>query len=253
MRLNRFLATCGLGSRRSSEALIAEGRVKVNGQIVDTPAVIVTPGQDEVRVDGKLVSVPRKHTYYLLHKPEGVVTTAQDPEGRLTVIQLVPSSPRVFPVGRLDQDTSGALLLTDDGDLANQVLHPRYRIDKEYEAVVEGTMEEKTIHAIRSGMVLEGESRPTAPAQVEILERRPRRTQIRLILHEGRKRQIRRMLEKVGHPVIHLRRIRIGPILLDKLQPGECRPLTIREVTALRESVQVRRSRPPRKRRGKTS
>jgi 23S rRNA pseudouridine2605 synthase len=253
MRLNRFLATCGLGSRRSSEALIAEGRVKVNGQTVDTPAVVVTPGQDEVRVDGKLVSAPRKHTYYLLHKPEGAVTTAQDPEGRLTVIQLVPSSPRVFPVGRLDQDTSGALLLTDDGDLANQVLHPRYRIDKEYEAVVEGTVEEKAIHAIRSGMVLEGESRPTAPAQVEVLERRPRRTQIRLILHEGRKRQIRRMLEKVGHPVIHLRRIRIGPILLDKLQPGECRPLTTAEVTALQKSVQVRRSRPPRKRRGKTS
>jgi 23S rRNA pseudouridine2605 synthase len=253
MRLNRFLATCGLGSRRSSEALIAEGRVQVNGQTVDTPAVVVTPGQDEVRVDGKLVSAPRKHTYYLLHKPEGVVTTAQDPEGRLTVIQLVPSSPRVFPVGRLDRDTSGALLLTDDGDLAHQILHPRFRIDKEYEAVVEGTVEEKAIHAIRSGMVLEGESRPTAPAQVEILERRPRRTQIRLILHEGRKRQIRRMLEKVGHPVIHLRRIRIGPILLDKLQPGECRPLTTAEVTALQKSVQVRRSRPPRKRRGKTS
>lgn len=250
MRLNRYLASCGLGSRRSSEGLIAAGRVAVNGRTVDSPATFVTPGHDEVRVDGKLVTAPRKHTYYLLHKPEGVVTTAQDPEGRLTVVQLVPPSPRVFPVGRLDQDTSGALLLTDDGDLAHRILHPRYRIDKEYETTVEGTVDEKTVHALRSGLVLEGESRPTAPAQVEILERRPRRTHLRMILHEGRKRQIRRMLDQVGHPVIHLRRIRIGPILLEKLQPGECRPLTTREVSALRRSVQKPGYR-SRKRRGK--
>jgi pseudouridine synthase len=251
MRLNRFLASCGLGSRRSSETLIADGRVEVNGRIVDTPATSVIPGRDEVRVDGKLVSAPNEHTYYLLHKPVDVVTTAEDPEGRLTVIQLVPPAPRVFPVGRLDRDTSGALLLTDDGDLAHQILHPRFRIDKEYEATVEGTVEEKALHAIRSGMVLEGESRPTAPARIEILERRPRRTQIRLVLHEGRKRQIRRMLERVGHPVIHLRRVRIGPILLEKLQAGECRPLTTQEVSALRESVQERRNRPRKNRRGK--
>jgi pseudouridine synthase len=251
MRLNRFLASCGLGSRRASEALIEAGRVEVNGQAVDTPATFVTPGRDEVRVDGKVVTVPHRHTYYLLNKPEGVVTTAQDPEGRLTVIQLVPSSPRVFPVGRLDQDTSGALLLTDDGDLTHRILHPRYRIDKEYEATVDGTVDEKAIHALRSGMILEGESRPTAPAQVEILERRPRRTHLRLILHEGRKRQIRRMLEKVGHPVILLRRVRIGPILLGKLQPGECRPLTTGEVSALRSSIQKPRSRSGRNRRGK--
>ncbi len=227
------------------------GRVEVNGRTVGTPATLVTPGRDEVRVDGKPVSAPRKFTYYLLNKPEGVVTTAQDPQGRLTVIELVPSSPRVFPVGRLDQDSSGALLLTDDGDLAHRILHPRYRIDKEYETTVEGTLEEKAIHSLRSGMILEGESRPTAPARVEILERRPRRTHLCVILHEGRKRQIRRMMEKVGHPVIHLRRVRIGPILLGRLQPGESRPLTLREVSALHRSVQERRNRSRKNRRGK--
>jgi 23S rRNA pseudouridine2605 synthase len=248
MRLNRFLASCGLGSRRSSEALITAGRVRVNGEPVTSPATFVTPGRDEVTVDGAPVSPPERHTYYLLHKPEGVVSTAHDPEGRPTVMSLVPPTPRVFPIGRLDQNTSGALLLTDDGELAHRILHPRHEIDKEYEVVAEGTVSEDAVEALRHGVRLPDEPRPTAPATVEILRRLPRRTQLRLVLHEGRKRQVRRMLEVVGHPVIQLRRVRIGPMTLKGLTAGECRELTEDELADLRRSIRSKKPRSRKKR-----
>ena len=241
MRLNKFLASCGLGSRRSSESLISDGRVEINGKVVRSLGTVVSPTSDEVRVDGNVVSLPRDHTYYLLHKPVDVICTAQDPGRRPTVMTLVPTTPRVFPVGRLDQDSSGALLLTDDGALTHRILHPRYRIDKEYEVTVQGTIEEESLGLLREGMQLPDEKRLTAPARVEVMRRLPRRSLLRMVLHEGKKRQIRRMLETVGHTVLQLRRIRIGPIVLGKLQPGEFRELTAEEVRALRRTTQERK------------
>lgn len=241
MRLNRFLASCGLGSRRSAEGLIAGGRVAVNGEPALTPAISVDPAVDRVTVDGRPVSPPVHHTYYLLHKPEGVVTTVRDPGGRPTVVDLVPRTPRVFPVGRLDQETSGALLLTDDGDLAHHLLHPRYHIEKEYDVLARGTVEDATLTALRTGIRLENETRPTAPAGVRVASRARGRTHLIMVLHEGRNRQIRRMLEAVGHPVIQLRRIRIGPVLLGNLAPGAWRELGREELAALRRRVQEAR------------
>ena len=199
---------------------------------------MVIPESDEVRVDGTTVSLPREHTYYLLHKPIDVVCTAHDPERRPTVMALVPATPRVFPVGRLDQDSSGALLLTNDGALTHRILHPKYGIDKEYKVTVSGTIDEEALDRLRKGLQLPDENGPTAPATVEVVRRLPRRSRLRIVLHEGKKRQIRRMLETVGHPVLQLRRIRIGPIVLGNLEPGAFRELTADEVTALRRTTQ---------------
>jgi pseudouridine synthase len=239
MRLNRYLAVCGVSSRRRAERLISEGRVEVNGEPVGDPATPVEPGRDRVRVDGRPVSLPERHTYLLLHKPPGTVSTAEDPEGRPKVTDLVPPEPRVFPVGRLDLDTSGALLLTDDGDLAHRLLHPRYEIEKEYDILVEGAVTDETVRALRRGIQLEDEPRPTAPAVVEIRKRRAHRTRLTMILHEGRKRQVRRMLERVGHLVVSLRRVRIGPVALGDLAEGTYRTLQSEEVAALRRTVQL--------------
>jgi len=241
MRLNRFLASCGLGSRRSTERLIAAGRVSINGTRVETPGVSVDPATDRVTVDGRTVSPPSHHTYYLIHKPEGVVTTARDPGRRPTVMDLVPPTPRVFPVGRLDQETSGALLMTDDGDLAHHLMHPRYHVEKEYDVLAEGALSPRALTAIQTGIQLPKEARPTAPARVSVTRSERTRTRLTLVLREGRNRQIRRMLEAVGHPVIQLRRVRIGPIRLGDLAPGACRELSREELSALRRAVQEAR------------
>ncbi len=238
MRLNRYLAMSGVASRRGAEKLIAEGLVQVNGKTVTELATFVEPGVDRVQVDGRRLNPPRTFTYLLLNKPEGLVTTARDPQGRSTVMELVPARPRVFPVGRLDQDTSGALLFTDDGSLAHGLLHPRFKMEKEYDVVVEGAIDEEALEGLRLGVILKDEPKPTAPATVEVLERRHGRTRLQVILREGRKRQVRRMLALVGHPVLQLRRVRIGPVLLGDLEPGVCRPLTEAEVKALRRFVQ---------------
>ncbi len=238
MRLNRYLALSGVASRRGAEKLITEGLVRVNGEIVTELATFVEPGKDRVQVDGRRLNPPRTFTYLLLNKPEGLVTTARDPQGRSTVMELVPTRPRVFPVGRLDQDTSGALLFTDDGSLAHGLLHPRFKMEKEYDVLVEGAIDDEALEGLRLGVMLKEDPRPTAPATVEVLERRHGRTRLQVILREGRKRQVRRMLALVGHPVIQLRRVRIGPVVLGDLEPGVCRPLTEAEVKALRRFVQ---------------
>jgi 23S rRNA pseudouridine2605 synthase len=238
MRLNRYLAASGVASRRKAEKLIEAGRVVMNGRKVTDLATFVNPETDQVEVDGKPVRPPLRRMYLLLHKPVGFLSTASDPQGRPTVMRLVPRTPRVFPVGRLDMDTSGAILFTDDGDLAHRLLHPRYKIEKEYRVRVEGALSEDTLTTLRRGLLLSGERRRTAPARVEVLEQTAQHTWLIMVIREGRKRQIRRMLDTVGHPVLELSRVRIGPISLGDLSPGTWRELTRDEVRALRRLVQ---------------
>jgi 23S rRNA pseudouridine2605 synthase len=228
MRLNQFIARAGLASRRGADELIRAGRVAVNG-VPGELHTSVSAG-DRVEVDGKaLTAQPLAHL--LLHKPAGVVTTARDPHGRPTVVSLVPAEPRVVPVGRLDADTTGALLLTNDGQLAHRLAHPRYGVEKVYVADVEGRPPPEVLRLLESGVQLD--DGPTAPARARLLS--PGR--IELTLHEGRNRQVRRMCEAVGHPVRHLHRSGYGGLDLHDLRPGESRSLTRAEVRALRRLV----------------
>ena len=233
-RLQKVLARAGLGSRRVCEEFIAEGRVTVNG---DT-AVLgrrVDVGRDAVALDGVPVVVRDDLVYYLLNKPAGYVSTASDPEGRPTVVDLVPSTPRVFPVGRLDYDTEGLLLLTNDGDLTHLLTHPRFGVVKTYLAEVEGEPAPSTVRALREGVELDDGL--TAPARVTVVQTRGATTAIELGIHEGRNRQVRRMCEAVGHPVVRLVRTRIGPLRDGSLKPGTWRALTQAEVRRLYEAA----------------
>ena len=237
LRLQKVLAAVGFGSRRVCEELIADGRVTVDGEV----AVLgrrVDPDHARVEVDGVPVSVKPGLVYYLLNKPRGVVTTASDPQGRPTVVDLVPAEPRVFPVGRLDADTEGLLILTNDGDLAHRLSHPSFGVEKEYLAEVEGGVPTAgDLRRLRTGVELE--DGVTAPAKASVVGERA----IRLAIHEGRNRQIRRMCAAVGHPVVRLVRTRIGPLADRSLEPGAWRALTAGEVRALQESVATVRSR----------
>jgi 23S rRNA pseudouridine2605 synthase len=237
-RLQKFLARSGVASRRHAEALIQAGRVRVNGQAVTQLGTKVQPGQDEVRVDGRVVQLPADQVYLLLHKPAGVVTTASDPEGRQTVLDLLPQelqAQRVFPVGRLDLDSEGLLLLTNDGEFALHLTHPRYEQEKEYHALVQGRPAPAALDTLRRGVLLPGEARPTAPARVKFLREGNAGTSwIAVTLREGRKRQVRRMLAAVGHQVERLIRVRVGPLRLGDLPPGRWRALTADEVSRLR-------------------
>jgi len=225
VRLNAYLARAGVASRRGADELIKAGRVTVNGE----PGQLNTfvQSRDRVAVDGERVALQRL-AYVLLHKPAGVVTTARDPQGRPTVVELVPAEPRVVPVGRLDADTTGALLLTNDGPLAHRLAHPRYGVEKLYEAEVEGAPDDAALDALRNGIELE--DGPTSPARVRSLA--PNR--IELAVHEGRNRQVRRMLEAVGHPVCALHRSAYAGLTLEGLEPGRWRELEPSEVDALR-------------------
>ena len=225
-RLQKVLAAAGIGSRRHCEELIADGRVEVNGET----AILgrrVDPESDRVTVDGVPVAVRPGLVYYLLNKPAGVVSTASDPEGRPTVVQMVPDEPRVYPVGRLDAATEGLLLLTNDGDLAHRLTHPSFGVEKEYLAWVEGQPRAGALRRLRDGVELD--DGPTAPAKVSLVEPEV----IRITIHEGRNRQVRRMADAVGHPVRRLVRTRIGALRTGTLAPGEWRELTQDEVRAL--------------------
>lgn len=230
IRLQKVLARAGFGSRRVCDDLIAGGRVTVDG-VVAVLGRRVDAARAEVAVDGVIVGVRPGMVHYLLHKPAGVVTTAADTHGRPTVIDLVPTDPRVFPVGRLDRDTEGLLLLTNDGDLAHRLTHPSFGVDKEYLAEVEGEPSRGTLRRLREGVELDDGR--TAPAQASLLAP----NLVRLVIHEGRNRQVRRMAEAVGHPVRRLVRTRIGPLLDRSLQPGEWRALTQAEVRSLERAV----------------
>jgi 23S rRNA pseudouridine2605 synthase len=232
MRLNAFLARAGVASRRRADELILAGRVHVNGQAGELNTVIGK--HDLVEVDGERV-VRQPLAHLLLHKPAGVVTTARDPHGRATVVGLVPSQPRVVPVGRLDADTTGVLLLTNDGELAHRLAHPRYGVAKVYEADVEGAPSNDALEALRGGIELDDGR--TAPAEVRVLSASRRHSRVELTLHEGRKHQVKRMLEAVGHPVRRLHRSRYAELDLSGLDAGEWRQLSWAEVAALRRAV----------------
>lgn len=231
MRLNSFLARAGIASRRGSDELIKAGRVLVNGEPGELNTVV--GARDVVELDGRRVD-PRPLAHVLLHKPAGVVTTASDPHGRPTVVGLVPHDARVVPVGRLDADTTGVLLLTNDGRLAHRLAHPRYGVPKVYEAEVEGSPDEDVLEALRGGVALEDGR--TAPAKARLLAP----GLVELTLHEGRKRQVKRMLDAVGHPVRRLHRSRYAGLGLDGLEPGAWRELTRDEVAGLRRAAGLR-------------
>jgi 23S rRNA pseudouridine2605 synthase len=232
MRLAKYLAHAGVASRRAAEDFIRSGRVTVDGEVVDDLGRQLAGGE-EVRVDGEAVGGPEERAVWLVHKPAGVVSTARDTHGRPTVVSLVPAAgARLYPVGRLDADTTGLILVTNDGELANRLTHPRYEVPRTYEATVGGgPVGEGALRALRAGVRLE--DGVTAPASVRALG--PDR--LELVMHEGRKRQVRRMCSAVGHPVRALRRVAFGPLRLGSLRAGEARRLEAAEVEALRTAA----------------
>jgi pseudouridine synthase len=235
MRLQKFLAQAGVASRRAAEELIRQGRVEVNGEKAEI-GCSVDPLEDRVTLDAKPLSLPVQRLIVAFHKPSGCVTTASDPQGRRTVLDLLPDlGVRIFPVGRLDYDAAGLLLLTNDGELANRLLHPRYGISKVYDVKVKGYPDEKAIEQIRSGVRLtEG---LTAPAGVEIIRELPEATWIRITLHQGWNRQIKRMGQAIGHAVLKIRRIAYGPVRLGSLAAGRYRLLGPGEVRKIYEEA----------------
>jgi 23S rRNA pseudouridine2605 synthase len=231
VRLAKYLAHAGVASRRASEQLVFAGRVTIGDEVVRDPARDVD-GSVPVSVDGRHVRVSNgQKAVYAVHKPRGVVSTAHDPQGRPTVVALVPSARRLYPVGRLDADTTGLILLTDDGELAHRLTHPSFEVPRTYHAKVRNApVREEALQRLREGIELEDGR--TAPARVKRLGS----DRIELTIHEGRKRQVRRMLEAVGHPVIALERVRFGPLWLGKLEEGRHRRLTAAEIEKLRRA-----------------
>jgi len=257
VRLQKAIAAAGIVSRRKAEDLIRAGRVRVNREVVRELGTKVDPEQDVVEVDGEQIHIPRGRRYVILHKPRGVLSTTSDPQHRTTVIDLVPEERRIFPVGRLDADSEGLLLLTDDGELGERLTHPRYGHEKEYIALIIGVPNHKALRALSTGIVLpEGRTRPAdvvllgrhAPPEVlqagvpGLRKESPKGfSWLRVTVREGKKHQVRRMLKAVGLPVIRLIRIRFGPLRLGTLEPGEWRYLTPREQRRLLESAGLAR------------
>lgn len=235
-RLQKVIAKAGVCSRRKAEELISAGRVMVNGKTVRRLGTKVDPKSDRIAVDGEtLEREPR--VYCMLNKPAGVVSTAHDPEGRTTVLQLVPQDVRFYPVGRLDYDTEGLLLLTNDGELTYRLTHPSHEIDKVYVAELRGRLGSVALQSLREGVDLEDGR--TSPAKVSVLQTTDSATVVEMTIHEGRNRQIRRMAEHVGFPVVRLVRLAIGPIRLGDLRRGRWRYLTDAELDALKKSVDM--------------
>jgi 23S rRNA pseudouridine2605 synthase len=232
MRLVRYLAEAGAASRRASAEIIKAGRVTVNAQSETDPARELT-GRENVQLDGRLVR-RAQHEYYAVHKPAGVVSTVRDTHGRSTVVSLVESPARLYPVGRLDADTTGLILLTNDGELANRLTHPRYEVPKTYRVVAQGRLGRIAVKNLREGVPLSDGL--TAPAEVRVVGQTNQRSELLITIREGRNRQIRRMCEAVGHPVLSLSRVKFGPLALGRLASGRARALKPAEVTALRQA-----------------
>jgi len=235
-RLQKVMAAAGIASRRHCEEMIRQGEVTVNGKLVEDLPVMVDPAKDRIVVAGRRLRTEQK-VYFLLNKPKKVVCTNFDPQGRRRAIDLLTRvKQRVFPVGRLDTDSRGLLIMTNDGELANQLTHPRYGIIKTYVAEIEGSLSPEEITKLKKGIHLE--QGKAAMGKIKIVRRGPKRSLLEISLREGRNRQIRRMLLRLGHPVKHLTRTRIGPLSLRGLGPGKFRPLTAREIKSLQNLVQ---------------
>ncbi|HSE92942.1 MAG TPA: pseudouridine synthase [Methylomirabilota bacterium] len=235
LRLNKILAQAGLASRRKADELIAAGRVAVNGAVVREVGTLADPARDRVEVDGRLVPTAVPLRYLLLNKPRGVLTSRSDPRGRAVVTDLVPAGTRLYPVGRLDADVEGALLLTNDGALTHRLLHPRYGLPRVYEAVVAGEVRRADVARWRRGVTLD--DGPAVPAAVDLVHASARLSRLRLTFTEGRKHEVKRYCEALGHPVVRLRRVAFGPIVLGELPPGRWRALSPAEVSALRRAA----------------
>jgi 23S rRNA pseudouridine2605 synthase len=239
-RLQKILSTAGVASRRAAETLITQGRVTVNGTTILTLGTKADPAHDEIRVDGQRIHIATRRRYIVLHKPRGYMTTRNDPERRQTVFELLPEVREyIYPVGRLDYDSEGLLLLTNDGELAERLMHPRHEVEREYRVRVRGVPDDRAVERLRTGVVIEGQR--TAPARVTLVDTglgaRGDQAVLSVVLHEGRTRQVRHMCEAVGHPVVRLRRVRIGPISDPDLRVGEHRDLTASEVVRLRRAA----------------
>lgn len=235
IRLNKFLASAGLASRRKADEMIQQGRVEVNGEVVTNPAIQIVPGKDRVKVDGEIIRLQTKFVYILLNKPKDVITTVSDERGRKTVLDLINTRVRIYPVGRLDRHTTGALLLTNDGELANRLMHPRYRISKVYHVVIPRKLTEKEKKQLETGIPL-GE-KITSPAKVEFLGVKPAGFLYQVEIHEGMNRQIRRMFEYLEIPVLKLKRIRYAFLEVKDLPVGHWRKLTRKEIEQLKQMV----------------
>lgn len=234
-RLQKILASAGVASRRRSEELILEGRVTVNGEVVRELGAKADPAQDAIEVDGAPLPRQTDKVYYALYKPTGYITSKTDPRGRRTVMALAPEVPGLHPVGRLDYDTSGLLLLTNDGDLTLAMTHPRFGVPKTYDALVEGHPSERILQRLRDGLRLEDGY--TAAAKVVALGTEGNQSKVRITIHEGRNRQVRRMFAAIGHPVVRLKRLSVGTVSLEGLTPGGYRELTPQEVVALKHQT----------------
>lgn len=225
MRLQKYLAQCGVASRRKAEELIADGKVTVDGKTVTEMGVRVTPGKSRITCMNKPVIEKERLVYYLLNKPKGYVTTVSDPQGRPVVTSLLGSlKMRLFPVGRLDLDTEGALILTNDGDFAQKVQHPSHETNKTYEALVKGLPKKHMLEKLRTGVIIEGKK--TYPAIISVAGKKGRNSLIKITIHEGRKRQVRKMFDHIGHPVLNLKRLAYGKLTLNTLASGKFRQLS---------------------------
>ena len=236
MRLEKFLSESGIASRRDAKKYISDGRVSVNGERVLIPGTHIAPQRDAVTFDGESVCGQPRQIYLMLNKPAGYVTTVRDERGRPTVMALVSDiSERIYPVGRLDLNTEGLLMMTNDGNFAHRILHPSHEIQKTYIAWVEGHPDRGAIQRLREGIEIEGGT--TAAAQVSQIERRAGQSQFKVVIHEGRKRQIRRMFHAIDHEVIYLKRVKIGSLTLGRLPIGKYRPLTPSEIESFGRGV----------------
>ncbi len=233
LRLQKYLAWCGIASRRKCEELIHEGRISVNGRMVTEMGTRVNPGKDQVLMDGRPVNPPKRFVYYALNKPAGVLVTASDSHGLPIALDLMKGvKERIFTIGRLDLETEGLLLLTNDGELANRIMHPSFHLEKEYVVTVHKPVNDHDLRWLRKGIMVDG--KVTQPAEIQMTHMKHGFVSYKVILREGRKRQIRLMFKAVGHPVTALKRVAIGPIRLGMLPLGQFRPLSLKEVRLLK-------------------